>query len=336
MFLFGLSDDAGRFDPLLLLVLAMALEAVSGGVIGSLDSRWGVVSRVVPFIRALERKLNRDRRSPADRAMRGAILVLALTVAAGIFGWGVAWLTQNHDFGWLIELVLLWALLSQGRGYRQMKAVAAALNAGRLEVARTAVDPLFRHDPALMDKHGVPRASIEWTAWTFSADVVAPVFWYVLFGFPGLLVHRVLRLLDDTIGHSTPRFRAFGMAAARLDDILNLIPARLSALFITFAAVFVPTAKPMESWHVAWRDAGRHGSLNAGWPVAATAGALGLTLAGPRRRAEGGTDEVWIGKGTARATGRDLGRALYLYAVACLINAGWLVALAVLGLSAGT
>ena len=335
MFLFGLTDGAGRFDPLLLLALALVLEAVSGGLFGSSGKKWGAASRFAPFVGTLERKLNRDRRSPTDRALRGTLLVLVLTAAAGTVGWGVAWLTQNHDFGWFVELVLLWALLGQGRTYRRMKAVAAALTAGQAEAARAAIEPLVRHDPALMDVHGVPRAAIESTAWTFSVDAVAPVFWYVLFGFPGFLVHRVLRVLDEEIGHLTPRYRAFGMAAARLDDILNLIPARLSALFILLAAVFVPTAKPGRSWHVAWRGAGKHRSMNAGWPIAAMAGALDLTLAGPRRRAGGVTDEAWIGEGTAQATGRDLGRALYLYAVACLINVAWLTALVVLGLSAG-
>jgi adenosylcobinamide-phosphate synthase len=333
MLIFGLAGDADRFDPLLLLVLALVLEAASGGLFGGRDGRWGAAFRLGSFIRTLERKLNRDRRSPIDRAVRGFLLVLALVLAGAVLGWVVAWLTRNHDFGWLVELVLLWALLGQGRGYRRAKAVGTALNAGDPEEARRVLEPLVRRDPARMDSHGVARAAIEWTARAFCVEAVAPVFWYVLFGFPGFLVHRVVRVLDDEIGHPTPHYRAFGMTAARLDDILNLIPARLSALFFIIAAIFVPAARPGASWHIAWRDAGRHRSMNAGWPAAAMAGALGITLAGPRRRAEGATDEAWIGTGTARATDRDLGRALYLYAVAGLINLAWLVGLAILGLS---
>ncbi len=123
------------------------------------------------------------------------------------------------------------------------------------------------------------------------------------------------------IGHRTPRYRAFGMTAARLDDVLNLIPARLAGLFIVFAALFAPAANPLGALRVMLRDARFHRSVNAGWPEGAMAGALGLALAGPRAYTEGTVNDPWIGDGHAEATPRDISRGLYLYAAACLLNA---------------
>ena len=126
--------------------------------------------------------------------------------------------------------------------------------------------------------------------------------------------------MASVIGRSTRRHGAFGLAAARLDDILSAVPARLAGLIIAAAALFVPRANPVRALGTMWRDAGRHESLNAGWPVGAMAGALGLALAGPGAGA--GKAGAWIGKGRARATGSDVARGLYLFVVACLIDAG--------------
>jgi adenosylcobinamide-phosphate synthase len=159
------------------------------------------------------------------------------------------------------------------------------------------------------------------------------VFWYVLFGFPGLLVYKAVNTMDSMIGYRSPRYRAFGMTAARLDDVLNLIPARLAGLFFVFASAFVPTAKPMQALKVMLRDPRFHRSLNAGWPEGAMAGALGLALAGPRQYASQTVNDPWIGDGKTYAGPKDISRALYLYFVACLINAMWVAAIAMLRFS---
>jgi len=134
--------------------------------------------------------------------------------------------------------------------------------------------------------------------------------------------------MDTMIGYKTTQYQAFGFSAARIDDIVNLIPARLSGLFLTLAALFVPTANPLKAMKVMARDAGKHRSLNAGWPEGAMAGALDLALAGPRRYPGRVVKDPWIGNGTAKATHRDIRRALYLYIVACLINAACIAAIA--------
>jgi adenosylcobinamide-phosphate synthase len=127
------------------------------------------------------------------------------------------------------------------------------------------------------------------------------------------------------IGYRTPHYHAFGWAAARFDDLANLVPARISGLLIAAAALFSRNGRPQRALRVMLRDARKHRSPNAGWPEGAMAGALGLALAGPRRDAEGTVSDPWVGDGTARAIPADIGRALALYKHACLVQWGLVV-----------
>ena len=158
--------------------------------------------------------------------------------------------------------------------------------------------------------------------------MVAPAFWYVLFGLPGMLVYKVINTMDSMIGYRSERYLAFGWAAARLDDAVNLLPARLAGLYLAGAAFALPDADPARGLRTMIEDAGKHRSPNAGWPEAAMAGALGLSLAGPRRCLGIVIDDPWIGDGTALATARDVIWALSLFAAACVINAFAVAALA--------
>ena len=327
-----ISGGNRAFDPLVLLLLALLLDAYLG------DTPWlfkrirhpvGMLGAVIAW---LDEKLNREKRTAADRAARGALTVLLVCGFAGGLGLGVAWLSFHHPLGWIVELVFLVLFLAQRGLYDHVRAVQRGLN-DSLEGGRTAVAHIVGRDPQQLDEHGVARAAIESAAENFSDGVVAPVFFYVLFGAPGLFVYKAVNTMDSMIGHTTPKYRAFGMVAARLDDVLNLIPARLSGLFIVLAALFAPTAKPGRALVTMLRDAGKHRSPNAGWPEGAMAGALDLALAGPRRYREHTVNDPWIGDGTARATAQDIGRALYLFCVACLINAAWVAALAVVRFS---
>lgn len=330
MFLFGLAGGPHGFDPLLLLVAALAIEALLGGVPSVFRGAGAPLRALGRGIEALDRKLNRERRSSADRALRGVLVALVVIVGAGALGWGIAWIGQNHPFGWIVEFVGVLLLIDQRQRQARVARVAAAIAGGDLETARREVGPLVRRDPGLMDDFGVARAAVESAAVGFVDGVVAPAFWYALFGFPGLAVCRAVAVMDRVIGHRTPRYRAFGLVAARLDDVLGLIPARLAGLFLVIAAVFVPAASPARALRTMLREAGKHRSLNAGWPVAALAGAVDVTLAGPRHYAGATVDDPWIGGGTARLTPRDMRRALYLYSVACLINGAWVLALVLL------
>jgi len=332
MLTFGMAGDGRGFDPLVLLLLALVFEAY----VGEMRSLFRTVRHPVRIIGDIvgffDARLNREHRSEMDRAVRGALLVVVIVTAALATGWGVSWLSFHHPLGWIVEFLGLIALLSARGLYDHVRAVATALKES-LDAGRRAVAHIVGRDPESLDHSGVARAAIESLAENFCDGVVAPVFWYVLFGFPGLLAYKAVNTMDSMIGHMTPQYRAFGMTAARLDDVLNLIPARLAGLFIVLGAVFSGTANPGGALKVMWRDAGRHRSVNAGWPEGAMAGALGLKLAGPRHYNTRTVNDPFIGDGTAEATAKDINRALYLYVVACLINAMWVAMIAMVRFS---
>ncbi len=173
-------------------------------------------------------------------------------------------------------------------------------------------------DPASLDEHGVARAAVESLAENFSDGVVAPAFWYLLFGLPGIAAYKAINTLDSMIGYKSPAYLHFGTVAARLDDAANLVPARLSGLLISLAAVFMKGAGASAAFSSMLRDAGKHRSPNAGWPEAALAGALDLKLAGPRKYKDETVDAPFIGPGTPDLGATDIRRALKLYAIACV------------------
>ena len=321
MFTFALSTHTNAgFDPLILLLMAVLLEGYFGRFELLFKAIPHPVSIIGNFIRLLENKLNREKRTAMDRAMRGAISVLLIVLISALVGWAVLWLSLTQKFGWVIETGLLVVLLAGRDLFDRTQDVMKALDDGSIQNARQAVAHIVGRDPSNLDNHAVARASIESLAENFSDGVIAPMFWYVLFGFPGILVYKAVNTMDSEIGYLSERYRAFGMAAARLDDILNLAPARLAAILICLAALVSPKAHPWAAFKTMVRDAGKNASPNAGWPEAAMAGALGLALGGPRKYANKTTKNEWIGSGSAKATPGDIKRALYIYSVAILLS----------------
>lgn len=208
-------------------------------------------------------------------------------------------------------------------------AVRTALGAGDLAAARRRLPALCGRDPQLLDAAGLVRATVESVAENTSDAVVAPLVWGALGGLPGLLGYRAANTLDAMVGHRTPRYARFGTPAARLDDVLNWLPARLTALLVAVCSPLVG-GRPAASWRVCRRDAGRHPSPNAGWPEAAFAGALGVRLGGPTAYPHGVQNRPWLGDGPAPAAGDidaavQLGRAVGAAALA-LTAGGTLVA----------
>ncbi len=309
-------------DPAFILFAALVLDAVLG------DPKW--LYRLVPhpvavfgaLIGALERRLNRESRSERTRRLRG-VLVAGLVVALALLAAGsLLFFIRQAPWGWAAEAVVAGVLVAQRDLYVHVAAVAVALESGGLVAGRKAVGEIVGRDPDGLDEHGVARGAIESLAENFADGVVAPVFWYLVAGLPGMLAAKAINTLDSMIAHTSPRYRAFGEAAARLDTAINYLPARIASMILALAALVAPSANPAAAFATIWRDARRHRSLNAGWPEAAAAGALGLALAGPRRYGGHVVDDPWIGGGRARATAHDIRRALYLYVIACLIVAG--------------
>ncbi|WP_038012772.1 adenosylcobinamide-phosphate synthase CbiB [Terasakiella pusilla] len=311
------------FDPLWLLLAALALDAY----VGDMNRLFNVIKHPVVWIGELisflDNKLNRANRSETNRAIRGFLVVCFIVSVCCVIGFAVAWFGQHYPFGWALELFLVISLIAQRSLFTYVHAVGVALKEDGLSGGRVAVSHIVGRDPDQLDEHGVIRAAIESLAENFGDGVVAPVFWYVLFGFPGLLVYKAVNTMDSMIGHKSEKYKSFGFTAARLDDILNLIPARLAGFWIFFASCFLPTTTPLKSLKTMFRDARKHRSPNAGWPEGAMAGALDISLAGPRKYREGQINDPWIGEGRAKVTQKDLKRALRVYIVACLVNAAF-------------
>jgi adenosylcobinamide-phosphate synthase len=214
-----------------------------------------------------------------------------------------------------ILAVLASTLLAQRSLFTHVRAVEQGLRQG-LAQGRAAVSHIVGRNPESLDAAGVARAAIESLAENFSDGVVAPALWGVLLGLPGIAVYKAINTADSMIGHRTARHAAFGWAAARLDDVVNLPASRLAALLLVIAAG-LGGCDARAALRAAWRDAGRHRSPNAGWPEAAMAGALGLRLAGPRVYGDQRVEDAWMGNGRADAGADDIDRALRVYAMAC-------------------
>ena len=312
-------------DRLLLLVAGLAVDGVFGDMPAVFRRVPHPIALAGSAIAFFDRKLNRETRSQASRRYRGIITVIVLVGAAAALGLAIERFCRGHPLGAVVEALLIAVFVAQRSLYEHVAAVAKALNSGGLAAGRRAVRHIVGRDPASLDAHGVVRAAIESLAENFSDGVVAPAFWYLLLGLPGLFAYKMANTLDSMIGHRSPRYRSFGWAAARLDDLLNLAPAPISGLLLIAAAIFAKNGRPDRALVVMVRDGRKHHSPNAGWPESAMAGALGLALAGPRRYPGGLVDDPWLGDGYARAATSDIARALQLYRLACLIEAGLLV-----------
>lgn len=311
--LFPMTEPA---ETLAILALALALDRI----LGDPERLWRSVPHPAALlgmlVDALDRNLNDPARTVEARRQRGIWAVAILAVGAAFAGWVLSAIAAAIPLGWVLQAAILAVLVAQKSLIDHVAAVAHALTNG-LESGRIAVAKIVGREVAGLDEAGVARAAIESLAENFSDGVVAPAFWFLLFGLPGVLVYKAVNTADSMIGNRSPRHAAFGWAAARLDDLLNLAPSRLSALIIVAAARLLDfdAAGAAAS---ARRDARKHRSPNAGWPEAAAAGALGLAFGGPRRYGPVEVDGAWINpQGRDAARPQDIGRAIRL------IDAAW-------------
>jgi adenosylcobinamide-phosphate synthase len=303
---------------------ALVIEAAFGYPQGLVRRIGHPVMWIGALIAWADRRWNRAADAFARRRSWGVALVIGLVGTMAAIGLLLTWLVQHLLPAPLATIglgILASSLLAQRSLDQHVAAVATGLEEGGLDGGRPAVAMIVGRDPDRLDEAGVARAAIESLAENFSDGVVAPLVWLVVAGLPGILIYKAINTADSMIGHLTEHHRAFGWAAARLDDLVNLPASRLSALWLTLAACMMPIAWPRGAWHAVWRDAHKHRSPNAGWPEAAMAGSLGLRLAGPRVYHGEVVADAWMGDGRAEADAGDVRRALRLYRTACVIQA---------------
>jgi len=295
-----------------LAALSLAIEALVGYP-DALFARVGhPVTWIGRLIATLDARLNVASDSFGRRRARGVLALLILLAAAIVAGAALTAALGRLPMGGLISAIAASSLLAQ----RSLDAHVADVEQGlarSLDDGRRMVAKIVGRDVTQLDEAGVARAAIESLAENFSDGVVAPALALAFFGLPGGIVYKAVNTADSMIGHKSERYLAFGAAAARFDDLLNLVPARLSAVLLALAACFGSDTAPRAALAVAWRDARRHASPNAGWPEAAMAGALGLTLGGPRAYGATWHEGATLGDGRRDATIHDIGRARALY-----------------------
>ena len=246
-----------------------------------------------------------------SKRAKGALWLLVLVVLFGGIGWLIATIP---DFG-LLEVLGAAILVGHRSLVQHVAAVSEALNKG-LKEGRKAVSMIVGRDTKNLDESAVARGAVESAAENFSDGVVAPIFWFALFGLPGIIIYKLVNTADSMIGHRSDKYLEFGWAAARLDDVMNYIPARLSALLIILATGSAHALKVIRE------DANHHRSPNAGWPEAAMAGALNIALSGPRAYGGKLTNDTFVNSEGKRILGpADIEAAVRV------LNQSWLVIL---------
>jgi adenosylcobinamide-phosphate synthase len=307
------------------MLLALVIDAGLGWP-AAIHVRFGhPVMWIGALISVLDRCLNRENTPAPARRIAGAVVaIIVISLVAGA-GWACTSIMPDGWKGLILAAVLAWPLVAAHSMHDHVVAVAQPLTAGDLPAARQAVSLIVGRDPSQLDAAGISRAATESLAENTSDGIVAPLFWGVIFGLPGIGAYKAINTLDSMIGHRTARYEAFGWAAARIDDLANLIPARLTGLL--FAAVSV---RPRTAFATMLRDAHHHRSPNAGWPEAAMAGALGIRLSGPRIYAGHLAQEPWVNAAAPDPAPADLNRALALYRRAMFVLAAGLALLALL------
>jgi adenosylcobinamide-phosphate synthase len=284
------------------------------------------------LIGLLDTRLNRADLSGKERRGRGVLALVLLLLAVLIPTAIVAIALRFVPGGWVIEALLSTTLLAQKELGQAVRSVADQLDRS-LEAGRKAVSGIVGRDPEALDAAGVSRAAIETMAENASDGVIAPLFWLLVLGLPGIALYKAVNTADSMIGHKTERHLDFGWASARFDDLVNWIPARLTALLFMAATFLVKGASIKAAWNTTLSDASKHDSPNAGWPEAAMAGALGFALGGPRAYDGEMHDLPTLGTGRTDLASADIRKALELYSAMLNVTLGLCVALAVAVLS---
>lgn len=265
------------------------------------------------LIGALDARLNVG--NARRRRLAGCALVIILVLTAAGVGVAFEWASHTNTFALIVLMLVGTTMLAQRSLHTHVVDVLRALESGDIETARRSVAMIVGRDTVALDAQGVSAAAIESLSESFCDGIVAPVFWFLVAGLPGLIVCKAINTADSMIGHKDERYGAFGWAAARADDVLNFVPARVSGLLI--CAVGCGGLSTM------FRDAHRHASPNGGWPEAAMAGVLARQLGGPVSYDGESAFRAYLGNGP-RPDVESLRAALRVFWRACL--ALWVIA----------
>ena len=287
--------------------------------IGDPDWIWRKVPHPVAAfgagIKWFETRFNRKSMSPRRRKWFGIIAILILLLASFVVGFFIhRFLLQLGFTGIIIEALVASIFIAQKSLVDHVGKVEQAFKQGSLVEARSSVSLIVGRETKNLDESAICRAAIESLAENSSDGVVAPVFWFLILGLPGLFCYKLVNTADSMIGYKNERFKDFGWASARLDDIVNFIPARLTAfVFILTSGLFINWKAAAKAIEVVRKDARHHHSPNAGFPECAFAGGLDIKLLGPRIYSGKAVDEPFQNESGKMAGPDDICRAIRLF-----------------------
>ncbi|MBK4214880.1 cobalamin biosynthesis protein CobD [Paracoccus caeni] len=267
------------------------------------------------LITLLETRLNNGPNRFAKGVATSLIVIAAALIPA---------LALQALLGPVLAGMLAWPLIAFRSLHDHVRAVAQPLLVGDLAAARRATAMIVGRDVRQADEAALSRASIESLAENSSDGVIAPLFWAAIAGLPGIAAYKAINTLDSMIGHRNARYESFGKFAARLDDVANWLPARLTGLLIACVS-----GRAQEAFQVMRADAGKHRSPNAGWPEAAMAGALHIRLSGPRLYGDKIAEEPWVNGSAPDPGPKDIERGLHIYRRTIILSAVLLLILSV-------
>ncbi len=283
-------------NTLTLLLIALILDAI----LGEPDWLWGRVPHPATLMGRAVEWLDEHLNHGDYRRFTGGLTITALILGALILGL----IIKALPYAGILEALLAAILLAQRSLADHVSQVATALRSS-LPEGRRAVSMIVGRDPEELDESAVARGAIESAAENFSDGVIAPAFWFLIFGLPGILIYKVINTADSMIGHRSERYQDFGWAAARIDDLVNWIPARLSGGLICLAYW------SKTGWDSMLVDAKHHRSPNAGWPEAAMASVLDIAVSGPRSYNGTMTELMWVNEaGRTHLTPEDIDAAV--------------------------
>lgn len=309
--------------------LALALAIIVDALFGEPNWLWKRVPHPVVLmghlIGWLDRRMNhqlhtpfRQKRAGINSLIRVIFVVAALSIGMlALAGW------VHPGLAFLVTVLLGAVLLAQRSLHDHVEAVRAPLAEGDLLAGRHALSMIVGRNTENLDESGVARAALESLAENHSDGVIAPAFWMLIGGLPGIALYKAINTADSMIGYKTERHQHFGWASAKLDDAVNWLPARLSVGLIALSVAITKLANQRDTfawpdWSLIRRDAPTHASPNAGWPEASFASALGIALGGPRTYPSGTVEAPYINDaGRKDLDAGDIRKGLALFRATC-------------------
>ncbi len=306
--------------PSFTLLIILVLDLIFGDPV----YRFHPVKLIGSLISLYETRL---RQSGLNGKFGGILLSLLLILSTLLFSIGVFKFLENFHWSlnWVWYVFLGWSFLALGDLLKHARQVAIAMEKENLSLSKINVGKLVGRDTNLMDLPACGRATVESVGENFNDGVIAPIFYFCLFGIPGILVYKVVNTLDSMVGYRNEKYQDFGWCSAKLDDLMNFMPARISWLFLSGAAFFYPQLSGSNALKVGWRDHFKLPSFNAGWCEATVAGALKIKLCGPIWRDGHLAQNVWLGRQGDRegATVKDIKLVNSLATTSSLIGFGF-------------